>query len=91
MKSLLIIKKFSIWNDVIDNDLNPWELATSRTFAIVNLLLREAGSNERIYSLYGGNDLFALFLTENMYDIINKSKFIKETEKPVRHEESFAT
>ena len=84
-------RKFSIWNDEIDKDLDPWELATNRTFAIVNLFLREAGSNERIYSLYGGNDLFALFLTEEMYEVINKSRLIKESEKPLRYGESFAT
>ena len=83
-------KKFMIWNDEIDNDLDPWELATNRTFSVVNLLLQEAESKERLYSLYGGNDLFAVFLTEEMYETIKKSKLIKETEKPVGHEEGSA-
>ena len=83
-------KKFLIWNDEIDSHLDEWELATNRTFSVVNLLLQEAGSKERLYSLYGGNDLFAVFLTEEMYETIKKSKLIKETEKPLRHEEDFA-
>ena len=78
-------RKFLIWNDEIDSHLDEWELATNRTFSVVNLLLQEAESKERLYSLYGGNDLFAIFLTEEMYETIKKSKLIKETEKPLRH------
>ena len=84
-------KKFIIWNEDIDDHLNPWELATNRTFSVVNLLLQEARSQERLYSLYGGNDLFAIFLTEEMYETINQSKLIKDTEKPLKHGEGFAT
>ncbi|MEH7123495.1 hypothetical protein V7149_13015 [Bacillus sp. JJ1503] len=76
-------KRFLILDDKIDNHLVLWELATNRTFSVVNLLLHEAGSNERLYSLYGGNDLFAIFLTKKMYETIRKSKLIKKTEKPV--------
>ena len=40
-----------------------WAIATVRTFSIVNDLLVAAGSEERLYAVNGGNDLFGLFLT----------------------------
>lgn len=83
-------KKFLIWNDKIDNHLDLWELATNKIFSVVNLLLHEAGSNERLYSLYGGNDLFAIFLTEKMYETITKSRHIEKMEKPIGHGEGSA-
>ena len=38
-----------------------WGLATVRSFAIVNELLANAESNERLYAVNGGNDLFGFF------------------------------
>ena len=40
-----------------------WGLTPARTFAIVNGLLDQAGSPERLYTVNGGNDLLAVFLT----------------------------
>ena len=47
-----------------------WGLAPSRCFSIVNQLLIEADSNERIYAVNGGNDLDGFFLTEEQYRLI---------------------
>ncbi len=71
---------YLIYDDDLGDEL--WELATNRVFDVINILLIEAGSNERLYSLYGGNDLFALFLTEDMFKAINNSKWINTKEKP---------
>lgn len=71
-----------IYDAEIDNPLNLLELAAKRALSVVNMLLEESGSNERLYSLNGGNDHFALFLTEDIYKTISKFIFIKKAEKP---------
>jgi hypothetical protein len=48
---------------------------TKRLFAIINQLLRKAGSEERIYSRSGGNDHWAIFLTHELYNLLLKSDF----------------
>jgi len=63
-------------------DGNIWELATKRAFAILNDLLERAGSEERAYQLYGGNDLRLVFLTPAMYEAIQASNTLEEKEKP---------
>ena len=40
-----------------------WAIATVRTFSLVNGLLGSTRSQERLYAVNGGNDLFGLFLT----------------------------
>jgi len=47
-----------------------WGLSMARTFAILSKLLETAGSRERIYAVNGGNDLFAFFLTPELYEVI---------------------
>jgi len=47
-----------------------WGLAMTRGFGIVDLLLEAAGSPERLYAVNGGNDLFAIFLTPELHQII---------------------
>jgi hypothetical protein len=59
-----------------------WELSTVRSFSIINKLLKDAGSKEQVYALYGGNDLRAVFLTDEMYDFIKKCKCIPDKEQP---------
>ena len=59
-----------------------WELTTRRALSIVNTLLKRAGSNERLYFLYGGNDTRAVFLTPEMYEAISRSPAIDGYEKP---------
>lgn len=47
-----------------------WGLSSVRGFGIVNQLLQQAGSPERAYAINGGNDLFAFFLTPDLFKII---------------------
>jgi len=47
-----------------------WGLSTVRTFEIVNGLLTSSGSNERLYAVNGGNDLFGFFLTPELREVI---------------------
>lgn len=61
---------------------NIWELATVRTFTIVNIALREAQSDERVYILNGGNDLHAVFLTDAMHDAIIRSGVLLSNDLP---------
>ncbi len=57
-------------------------IGTCKSFSIINKLLKEAGSEERVYALYGGNDLRAVFLTKDMYELISGYKKLPEKEKP---------
>ncbi len=47
-----------------------WGLATVRGFAIVNELLADTESNERLYAVNAGNDLFGFFLTPQLRDAV---------------------
>lgn len=61
---------------------NLWQLTVERAFAAVNHLLANAGSNERIYWLYGGNDNLAVFLTEAQHGAIVESGLLDAREIP---------
>lgn len=60
-----------------------WQLATGRAFAAVNQLLADAGSDERLYWLYGDNDNLAVFLTEAQHRAIVNSGLLDTREIPV--------
>jgi hypothetical protein len=60
-----------------------WRLGTERTFIIINTLLEQAGSDERVFQLYGGNDCHAVFLTPPMYHVIRTSGLFSPTELPI--------
>ncbi|MHA3770833.1 hypothetical protein ACXR0O_04775 [Verrucomicrobiota bacterium sgz303538] len=47
-----------------------WGLSMARAFGIVNDLLENAGSPERVYAVNGGNDLQAFFLTPELFHLI---------------------
>ena len=64
-----------------------WLLTTKRAFTMVNDLLIEARSSERVFALYGGNDLRAIFLTPQMYEVIVASGQLAPSEIPVRRED----
>jgi hypothetical protein len=59
-----------------------WSLTTFRAFALINELLAQAESLERVYGLDGGNDLFAIFLTPAMYELITARPIFPDSEKP---------
>ena len=60
-----------------------WFSAPARTFAIVEHLLREAGSDEHIYTPRGeiAQENSAIFLTEEMYNLVNSSPLIPDEQK----------
>ncbi len=58
--------------------VNIWNLTKERAFSMINKMLRVAGSDERIFSLYGGNDHWCVFLTLALHDIIVRSNLIAE-------------
>ena len=60
-----------------------WELTTTRTFALVDSLLREAGSEERVFHLYGGQDKRASLLTHEMYESRRLSALLLQRQMPV--------
>ena len=74
--------RFTIYDRIDDEGEEEWALVPERVFQSINLLLQAAGSNERIYTLYGGNDLFVVFLTEDMFKAIQQATVIETNEKP---------
>src|SRR5207253_5697530 len=54
-------KAYEIYSDYECQHAELWRLSTIRTHRIVNELLAAAGSGERVYLLYGGNDAEAVF------------------------------
>ncbi len=55
--------------DVPSADL--WSLSLQRLLEIVNGLLEDAGSSERLYGMYGGNDGRVILLTPEMHNYID--------------------
>jgi hypothetical protein len=54
-----------------------WELTIRRSFAIINKLLKDVGSKERIFSTVGGDEEWAIFLTIELYDLLVQYGFIQ--------------
>lgn len=59
-----------------------WGLSSARAFAIVNGLLEAAGSEERLYAVNGGNDLFGFFLTPALRETICGYLGVKPRDRP---------
>ncbi len=59
-----------------------WDLSHDKTAEILNDLLAAAGSEERAYKLYGGNDAQIVFMTAAMYEVIKRSGLFDEKEMP---------
>jgi len=53
-----------------DGGNDSWTVALKRLLEITNGLLEQAGSAERLYAIYGGNDGRVVLLTEEMMDYI---------------------
>jgi hypothetical protein len=47
-----------------------WTLATKRCLEIVDGLLEEAGSRERVWGVYGGNDGRFILLTPDLHQVL---------------------
>src|ERR1017187_23947 len=66
-----------------------WGLAMARGFAIVDQLLESAGSAERVYSINGGNDLSALFLTPELHRTISMQPDAEAKDGPYKPTEEY--
>jgi hypothetical protein len=53
-----------------DGGDDSWTLALKRLLEIVNGLLEQAGSSERLFAIYGGNDGRVILLTPEMHEYI---------------------
>ena len=57
-----------VWTmDDAEHDGDAWDLATRHLLDIVNQLLRDAGSPEHLYSIYGGHHGRVILLTDEMH------------------------
>jgi hypothetical protein len=67
----------------------PWVAVPARAFALVNRLLARSGSRERIYTTQGSiaQSSLAIFLTDELYELISASGLLSEEEKLLTIEE----
>ena len=70
-----------IWNSEMDGE-QMWEAGMCHTFILINELLDDAGTNERLYGMYGGNDGQAIFLTSKQFELIRECDDIEDRDKP---------
>jgi hypothetical protein len=61
---------YLIYDDYIYNHSVVNGIAQKRFLEIVDALLRDAGSDERLYAIYGGNEGRVIFLTEEMFNFL---------------------
>ena len=59
-----------------------WDSGPRNFFSIVNEILRDKNIDEQFYLLYGGNDLHAVFLTEQQFELMSKINKDDENEIP---------
>ena len=70
-----------VWDS---DDEMMWFTAVVRPLAVLNRLLAEAGSSERIVTLYtGGNEGIGYFLPEGAAEAIHRSGLLPERELPL--------
>jgi hypothetical protein len=56
---------------------DSWAIYFKRLLEIVNELLLRAGSRERLYGMYGGNEGRVIFLTDEMYDYLSTLPWVR--------------
>jgi hypothetical protein len=66
---------------------NSWAVSLRRFLEIVNELLQRAGSRERLFAIYGGNDGRAIFLTEEIHQYLGRLPCIDRGWMPYRPED----
>lgn len=59
-----------------------WDSGPRNFFKTVNEILRDKNIDEQFYLLYGGNDLHAVFLTEQQFELMSKMNKDDENEIP---------
>lgn len=64
-------------------------LSMARTFALINRLLAAAGSPERVYAVGADNDLFAFFLTPELFELIVRHPDATPPEAPYVPNETY--
>ena len=68
--------KIKLYNDNELSNGTFWDTGPRNFFRKINKILTENEINKKFYLLYGGNDLFAIFLTEEQFQtmsIINEN------------------
>ena len=68
-----------MWNERMSD---IWQPALLHTLLLLNQLLEDAGSHERAYGMYGGNDARVVFLTPRQFELIRSYPALNEHEKP---------
>ena len=66
----------------LESDRDLWDVTARRAVAMVNVLLHEVDSTERLYRLWRANDAEAIFLTQEQYEAIRGSWDIKPFNMP---------
>jgi hypothetical protein len=66
-----------------------WGLSTVRTFELLNSWLKASGSKQRAFAVNGGNDLFVMFLTEDLDAAIANDPAASATDTPYTPVESY--
>jgi len=66
------------------DEANIWGLTPARAFAVINRLLVESSSPERLYGINAANDLHAAFLTDRQLALIRDSSALERRDKPYR-------
>ncbi len=59
-----------------------WDSGPCNFFRIVNNILKEKNIDEQFYLLYGGNDLHAVFLTKDQFELMSKTNENDKNEIP---------
>ena len=76
-------EKFMMYTkEELESGAELWDLSTRRTVAMLNHLLAAAGSPERCYLLYSGNDAEVIFLTPEMHAAIADCEELAERDRP---------
>lgn len=77
-----------IWTrDDFNRDLGSepgrlWGVSSTRTVQILNQWLQQADSSERAYGVNGGNEFFILFLTPELFSLIQRSSAATPQDAP---------
>lgn len=74
-------RAYPIFEAVATLEYGGWGVATKRFLQIVNGLLRAARSSERLYGMYGGNDVRVVLLTTKMHSLLRASRLIANTKE----------
>jgi len=75
-------RKFRLYSNQELSNGKFWDSGPRNFFRIVNDILREKGIDRRFYLLYGGNDLHAIFLSTEQFDLMTKKNENNKNELP---------